>query len=702
VTVMTTLQKEEVRYFYEDEIYRIKRNGAVQFGMVIEDSEFASSDEDSDGEEKEMLVAGRIRVAWHPNGEEEVVREKNVGLADRSLMPGDVVRRLIAGKDTQRGYCRDVNVRASVEIVGTQQVVFDVDSKDLNPLEEFTVDVAVCLGSWVGMIKSIDLTLTLKFSDGSICEISDEDASELEDLTDKRDDDCEFKRYDFYPGQVLSGQLKDFELANFTFCSEEMKNLRNASNSKMKSCNLKAVVDKVKVTSVTVNWQCQAYAKDSQSLADLNDRQPMPVIQEAQLEKLKMLNVFEPCTLQIGDRNYYTLKTDDIIMMREEWRKLEKESYLKVGSGKSNPNKKTVNIKTSDMIKKRPEGEESTADEADVSDTEKEETAKATVTPHNTGTSSTSSKAKTSVPASTLSKKKKLRRSRKNSDRSTVTTSFVDLKPGDKVIVETLCTRSEATVVWQDGSIEEKIASRELYPIHALDDQEFFPGDFVVRTSINSELGGKYTYDPHSYGVIQSTDHLGRTCTVKWFRTYTTGNEPQPLFVGTTLEPVYDLKDHPDFKYRPGSIVIRVANFNDMSDCTGGQVLDNYTSGQVLVWWANNTTSACWPQDLYKIGEYDSDDGELWDDNDSDSDEEGNLSGESWETESEHSVKDIDSSVNFNMDMDDSNMRSKLAASIERAGIAITKLENTYNDKTGSTTANCAKEFWRCIRTAKV
>ena len=77
------------------------------------------------------------------------------------------------------------------------------------------------------------------------------------DITDKRDDDCEFKRYDFYPGQVLSGQLKDFELANFTFCSEEMKNLRNASNSKMKSCNLKAAVDKVKVTSVTVNWQCQ-------------------------------------------------------------------------------------------------------------------------------------------------------------------------------------------------------------------------------------------------------------------------------------------------------------------------------------------------------------------------------------------------------------------------------------------------------------
>ena len=79
------------------------------------------------------------------------------------------------------------------------------------------------------MIKSIDLTLTLRFPDGSICELSDEDAADLEDLTDKRDADCEFKRYDFYPGQILSGQLKDFELANFTFCTEEMKNLRNSS-----------------------------------------------------------------------------------------------------------------------------------------------------------------------------------------------------------------------------------------------------------------------------------------------------------------------------------------------------------------------------------------------------------------------------------------------------------------------------------------
>lgn len=36
---------------------------------------------------------------------------------------------------------------------------------------------------------------------------------------------------------------------------------------------------------------------------------------------------------------------------------------------------------------------------------------------------------------------------------------------------------------------------------------------------------------------------------------------------------VYDLKDHPDFQYRPGTVVIRVANFTgEDSNCTAGQV----------------------------------------------------------------------------------------------------------------------------------
>lgn len=68
-------------------------------------------------------------------------------------MPGDVVRRLIAGKDTQRGYCRDIVMTAALQIVGTKHVIPSVASERLQPLEEFTPDLAVCLDSWVGTSK---------------------------------------------------------------------------------------------------------------------------------------------------------------------------------------------------------------------------------------------------------------------------------------------------------------------------------------------------------------------------------------------------------------------------------------------------------------------------------------------------------------------------------------------------------------------
>ena len=51
-------------------------------------------------------------------------------------------------------------------------------------------------------------------------------------------------------------------------------------------------------------------------------------------------------------------------MLKEEWRKLEKESYLKVNEKSS---KKSANVKmASDVIKKRPDVEESSEDESDT------------------------------------------------------------------------------------------------------------------------------------------------------------------------------------------------------------------------------------------------------------------------------------------------------------------------------------------------
>lgn len=130
---------------------------------------------------------------------------------------------------------------------------------------------------------------------------------------------------------------------------------------------------------------------------------------------------------------------------------------------------------------------------------------------------------------------------------------------------------------------------------------------------------------------------------------------------------MYDLKDHPDFQYRPGTLVIRIANFEgEDAGCTAGQVLDNYPEGRVKVWWVDGHVSMCWPQDLYKVGEYDSDEGELWDDVSSDA---------SWETELEDCfIADNDGTEQTELE----NIKPKLAAHIEKARIAMSRLEEIF------------------------
>ena len=363
----TAAKNSEIRFFYEDVVYRVDKKGSIQLGMVVENSEFVSSDEEeSDCEEK--LQKGTIRVAWHPKGKEQVVKEEKVGLADRSLMPGDVVRRLIRGKETQRGYCRHVNVHASCQIVGTKQVIFGINSQELVSLDQFTSDVAVCLDEWVGMIRQIKSEITLRFiesnkhankdknasGDGksveSVCTLPDIFAEELEDVMDKRDEECEFKRYDFFEGQILAGPLKLFEEANFISCTNELLSMRK--NPKQAKKVMRVVVEKVEVVGLSIHWQCRAMNTAVKGTNDIEAQQPSHNIEGDDLKRVHMLNFFEPCTIQMGDRHFYTLKETDIICLLPEWKKLEKEFILNGSESKTYYNdlkasKKSVNDSSS-------------------------------------------------------------------------------------------------------------------------------------------------------------------------------------------------------------------------------------------------------------------------------------------------------------------------------------------------------------------
>ncbi|XP_067005905.2 (E3-independent) E2 ubiquitin-conjugating enzyme UBE2O [Anabrus simplex] len=674
----------EHQFFYEDEVYRINKKGNIEFGMVLENSELVSSDENSDVEEGGRMKKGHIRVAWHPTGV-EVISERKVQLADRSLMPGDVVRRMIKGKDTQRGYCRDIKVTANVQVVGTKQVIPNVKSEHLIPLEEFATDIAACLDSWVGGIKTVHSKLQIRCPDGSRCIINDIEACGLEDFNEKRDcQDCEFPahREDFYPGQILWGPLHCLEDAEWLHCTKELKALRSKPNK-----TVKVVVEEVKTESVGVHWQCRAYSKDG---AGSEKEQPKFLVQGEDLLRLKLLNVFEPCTLQVGDRNFYTFRDEDTFLPKEQWRRSQRDLVLanSVNNGPANFYKRSpkrlknkvsdapnnMNGPTSGLAVSEPAGGPTVMDVSPVQEEDEWDTEDtgsmsdaASISSSCSSVGSQGKKKRGPALMTKMLKKKKLRRTRKR-------VPTVPLQPGVRVVVETLSTSSIADVIWQDGSVELGIPSTQLYPIHHLDDQEFFPGDFVIE---NKEEGCMQVY-----GVVQSVDHAGRTATVKWFKTYTSLDQPQPTMLEQSEVSVYDLKDHPDFQYRPGTVVIRVANFEgEDANCTAGQVLDNYPEGKVRVWWVDGHVSMSWPQDLYKVGEYDSDEGELWDDNSSEA---------SWETESEDCVVFEEEYPEEDLQ---EMLKPKLAANIEKARIAMSRLEEIFTQNPALQTTSVMRQL---------
>lgn len=660
--------------------------------MVLENAEFVSSDEESDVDEEDKVTKGSIRVAWYPKGEEQVLPERKVGLADRSLMPGDVVRRLIRGKDTQRGYCRQVHVTSSVQVVGTKHVILNVNSNDLTPLEEFTTDIAVALDSWVGMVHMVKCRLVMLCADGSRCIMSDSEALELDDMRDTRDRDSEFRRYDFYPGQQLVGCSRSFEDVEWIHRTRE---LEVALSKPHKS--IKVTVEQVQLVQLGVRWQCRAFSSDP----NVDKEQPKYLVQGEDLKRVKMLNVFEPCTLQLGDRNYYSSKEGDVIMTRDQWRKL---MAVQLSADHTNPcplrprpaknkSKRKVRSVLADAVEVISEAdvaaiqdvqgavggvplenskEEDLADSDGFIDIDTDDCSDTASVSSGASTGSLGKRNKKGPALMTkMMKKCRLKRAKRKpaSEGATV-------KAGDQLVVETLMTTSKADVVWQDGTLEKSIHSTVLYPIHHLDDQEFFPGDFVVEQ--------KDSIDPHEYGVVQKVDHAGRTSIVKWFRTYTAGSEPQPQYLCEQEMSVYDLRDHPDFRYRPGSVVIRVANFEENQTCFTGQVLDNFPTGEVSVWWVDGQKSVCYPQDLYKVGEYDSDDGELWDDTASD---------ESWETESEHSVIAEESESES-----EGLLKTRLVANIEKARIAMSRLEEIFTQNPALQTTAVMKQLLDCYK----
>lgn len=125
---------------------------------------------------------------------------------------------------------------------------------------------------------------------------------------------------EFYPGQSLWGPVHCLEEAQWIQCTKEMKAKRKSKPQRI----TKVVVEKVETDWVGVHWHCRAYSKEK---VWSDQAHPKFVVEGEDLKKLKLLNVFEPSTLQVGDRNFYVIKGDENVITREQWRKQQREIF---------------------------------------------------------------------------------------------------------------------------------------------------------------------------------------------------------------------------------------------------------------------------------------------------------------------------------------------------------------------------------------
>lgn len=466
----------------------------------------------------------------------------------------------------------------------------------------------------------------------------------------------------------------------------------------------KFVVQSVDIDGVYVHWQCKASCEDTETSENANNSAiPKSYITGDDLQRLKRLNLFESCMLQINDKNYLIIEESDVIDRKSLWKKEQSllkniqqlisndDNYLSFTGNKyriiSSRNSLTKSIQDKllnatvdgetgecmfdnqnikltkcEKVSNRENRVKNECDpsrlcptvkaiESDEWQTEEEEI-EALSDSGTTVSSCSSNPTPKGSPKKSPQLSHKIRKLKKRRQRDNV-----DLKPpqvGDRVVTEALIVYSVATVIWQDGTIENGISSVELCPIHHLDDHEFFPGDFVLASNDAALTNPSY----RDYGVIQNVDHHGRVAKVKWFSTYTNLDEPNPQNKGESEVSVYDLKDHPDFQYRPGTIVIRVANFPHRNCATAGQVVDNYPEGKVKVWWIDGSETMNWPQDLFEVGQYDSENN-FWGNG-------GESDDESWQTEDEFS------------EPGGLPQQQHLTANLERARKAMARLEELF------------------------
>ncbi|XP_075239829.1 uncharacterized protein LOC142335270 isoform X3 [Convolutriloba macropyga] len=140
------------------------------------------------------------------------------------------------------------------------------------------------------------------------------------------------------------------------------------------------------------------------------------------------------------------------------------------------------------------------------------------------------------------------------------------LRVGETVGFKIVMIRTIVDVMWQDGTLEKGVSSVEIESLqpHQLDENEYFPGDFVVDTrKENAEL--------EVFGVVKDVNFAERTCTVRWF---SDAANDRRTFLSEEIVSVYDISDLENFDLNILDMIARVSNDGERpvppSECSSG------------------------------------------------------------------------------------------------------------------------------------
>ncbi|KAF7284596.1 hypothetical protein GWI33_021878 [Rhynchophorus ferrugineus] len=579
------MSQEKVKEFYSnDVVYRFDKHKKIIFGVVV-DSYEASSDDIDDAQ---ALQKGQIRVLWSNSSREQIWRQSTVRLINRSIIPGDIVRRLEKDKETQRGYCKETKQVATIQIVGTDKVLEHISSERLHSVRPYDVDDAVCFGNKFGRIENIDQMVSMQSKDGSVVEVLTSINNDLDDYWLSKRNRISFDTY--YPGQEVICIPANFEQPNWIKKTKLMKrNLQQRQRFTIQH-----------VSDVHIEVALYSHTSGYSNIYEIKDED---------VKKLKVLEHPSDTCLELAERRLLKLNSHDVILKKKDWiRKLSlnRSELPKVRHIVSKINSRVPRVRSSLLLHVvTPTSVEATSPLFQTDDTEDDwwtEEGEDTDDEVNEGGSGVSSQEVSFIGSNTKNILKKKHYPPKPNE----------IIAGHTLPVEVICVESKVTVIWQDGTEEKDIPSTQLYYSISLDDHEFFPGEWVINDSKE---------DNDTYGVVQHVNYIERTATVKWFIYLENDKKPQAL--NTEELSVYDLKKHSKFVFRPGSIV----KSKPTQEGKMGKVVDSCVEGYIIVQWLKNKEEHCWPQDIELIP--DTADYEYSDSEDSSDDDKV-----SWETES--------------------------------------------------------------------